>query len=247
LTAATARQTEGFTLVEMMVTIFIISLLAGIALPTIAALFGSGTEEQACNILSAQLRAARSVAIRNATYAGVHVQLADDSSKQNTGLLHVSFAAVVWDDPATPGHQFTLAPDFRPERVPGTVAFGKINSTFVSGGNYRGLSGSDDLRSFTTFTIVFSPTGKVVRQVAGGNVVFDATDALFAESQIKLWDRSLTNDNTGLSGETAVTLFDIKKFIVLREQNDAEAYKYLNENGMFLPVSVHTGQLLPRE
>ena len=74
----------GFTLIELMVVLAIISLLAGIAIPTLAKLFGAGAAEEAHNILSAQLSAARALAVGKGTYAGVHIQLADDTNSWNS-------------------------------------------------------------------------------------------------------------------------------------------------------------------
>ena len=100
----TAGKANAFTLIELMVAITIMMLLAATALPTVSKLFTAGADKQAYNIISAQIAAARAVAIVEGTYAGVHVQIADRDELEN-----ICYAAVVWIDPATSAHEFTLA------------------------------------------------------------------------------------------------------------------------------------------
>ena len=111
----------------------------------------------------------------------------------------------------------------------------------TSAGDYQNLGGPDGLRGFTTLTVVFAPTGKVVKQVEGKKVKFDSTDGLF-DGPTRLWSHATAS---GHLGATAMTIFDIKKFTF----SDGLDYRrdYLNTSGMFLPVNLHTGRLLPRK
>ena len=241
---------RGFTLVELLVTITVISLLVGISLPSMMALFDAGADKQACNIMAAQLMNARAEAIRNMTYAGVHVQLADHNAPGNSALENVCFTAVVWDDPDTPeDNMLTLMPGCSPQRMPRHIALGRIDSAYVTpGGDYKGLGG-DGLKGFTTFTILFSPNGKVATQVEGQNLRFVASGekGLLFSGGGKLWDHSRAEGGTGtgLPGATALTIFNIEKFVFASDASDRA--EYLDINGMFLPINLHTGRLLPRK
>ncbi|MDY6913530.1 MAG: prepilin-type N-terminal cleavage/methylation domain-containing protein [Planctomycetota bacterium] len=226
---------RGFTLIELLTVMGIIVLLAGIALPSVVGLFRAGADAQAYNLLAAQLTAARALAIQESTYAGVHVQLADPD--ENPSLEGVCYASIVIYSGSS---QFGQAPGYIPRRIPGGMAFGELSNTFVnSSGDYQGLSDIDD---FTTFTIVFSPSGSVVVNVAGGNVQFNTNDNLFDDTSpnIALWDATDANDDT--EGVSAVTMFHYSTF---NKTGDRAAY--LNESGQFLPVNVYTGQLFQRQ
>ena len=239
--ARAAGHPAGFTLVELLMTFTIILLVIGIAVPSAVELFSSGAESQAYNVLAAQLIAARALAIRSATYAGVHVQIAALNTGQAEGKCYV---AVVWDDPspATPGHEFTLAEDFLPRQLPGGLAFGEISSTYVnpaSGVYSNTLSSAAGMEGFTTFTIVFSPTGAVVRSVQGGDVTFDGNDAVFSgRPNIKLWEPPSPEQ-----GVAAVVLFNYQEAVA-----SSNAQQYLTAHaGAYIAVNMCTGQLFPRE
>jgi Tfp pilus assembly protein FimT len=77
----------------MLVVISMIALIAGITLPSIVRLFRAGAEEQAYNILAAQLTSARALAVREGTYAGVHIQRADATDELYD--QRICYAAVV--------------------------------------------------------------------------------------------------------------------------------------------------------
>lgn len=303
---------RGFTLIEMTISIAVIVMVASLALPSIISIFGAGSESQAYNLLSAQLTAARALAIQNANYAGVHVQLAaDDSGEEGRcfvaimvydpvsrtfSLDHVSEAGTVsssgdetltesgktWSADQWKGYsvrirlgtgagqirsirentseQLTIEPAWgthpgagakyvifqpsghSPQRVPGSIAFGEIRDPFVDGsGAYDNDNLSDsDLPDFTTFTIVFSPSGSVVRWIRGAPIEFDTTIGLFTtyEDSRRIWDPSNVN---GHAGASAVTIFDYPQ---LAERSEDDRADYLNECGQFLPVNIHTGQVM---
>jgi len=235
----------GFTLMELLVVIGVIALVAAIAIPGIMSILSAGTDSQAYNLMTGELVGARSVAIRNSNYVGVHVQLADASTASgNPELEGVCYAALVEYDRTN--RYFVCNLDFLPRRMPGSMAFGELSGTFVTAaGTFQNLGSTDD---FTSFTIVFSPAGAVAKLVEGRNVTFNAADRLFVPSAAtprRLWDPNVANKGgAGETGMTAVTLFDYKQFAV---RDAAARVTYLNDYGQFIPVNVHTGQLYPRE
>jgi len=237
----TGRHAKAFTLIELIVTISIITLVASIAAPSVMGIFGAGADAQAYNLLAAQLRAARALAIENSTYAGVHVQMADRS-----GLEDTCWSAVVIHDPSNSGNTSTIfyfvpATGFEPQRVPGSLAFGKLTDAFVtdtgSVGYYEDI-GDAVVAEFTTLTIVFSPAGRVNTDLA---VAYDAGERVFDDdpnNAAYLWD-----DPPDANGVWAVTMFDYVQFIA---RDDVGRAAYLDETGQFLPVNRYTGQLFER-
>ena len=252
--AASARPArDGFTLVELLLVVSIITLLATAILPSVLALFASGSALGARNLISAQLTAARAVAIRYATHAGVHVQLADG----DPNIERACYSAIVWDDPNdTNYYLFSLAEGYTPRRIKGSIAMGqpRMNSApltdFVDNVSYEYLNlGDNDANDFTTFTIVFSPTGSVVKYVAGsGKIVFDAAGDLFTDDVItgrrRLWDAVVANDDhgTGIPGEpgtTALVIFDYGEF---RRGTGPQRAELLNRTGRLVATNIYTGQ-----
>jgi len=245
---------NGFTLTELLVVIAIIVLVAAVALPTVIGLFSAGADAQAHNVIAAQLAYARALAIQNDTYAGVHVQMADATT--SLAEEETCYAAVVIYNQSA--GTFSLATGCKPQRIPGSIAFGQLRDDvdvnndgntsgtgeagFVSGGSYRNLADAS-LPGFTTFTIVFSPSGQVVTRVAGGNVVF-APGGLFTPAATAVWDLNTAKAAASSTGVAAITMFDYRE---LNLRSAAERIIYLNESGQFLPINVYTGQLFPRE
>jgi prepilin-type N-terminal cleavage/methylation domain-containing protein len=238
---------RAFTLVELMVAVAIIVLIVALAGPSTVTLFTSGAESQAYNLLSANLTAARALAIRQGTYAGVHVQIGATDTTRGKCYL-----AVVWDDPSTANHDFSLAEDYAPKEVPGGMAFGEVRGDFFSGTNYD----VSDQGDFTTFTIVFTPDGTVTRSIQGGLISFDQADSdrdgdvdgddnpVFrsTDDNIRLWNSALVFGAAEELGAAAVTSFNYA------EATGGVLNDYLNaHNAEYIPVNMSTGQLFPRE
>lgn len=247
------RQRPGFTLVELMVVTVVIVLVAAIALPTIAQIVGSGAQEQAYNLLAAQLASARALAMLESTYTGVHVQPADEDRVEDGDLEERIYTAVVIYDHEN-GY-FDVADGFDPKPLPGKTAFGEISDYFVTKdsdvSDYRSthLSDDDDIEDFMTFTFIFSPDGSLVRTLHGKDsdgddyeLTFSDEDGFFRGDD-RLWDRALADDDE--QGVLAVCLFNYTDFTIL--DSGSNRADMLNEAGRFLPVNVHTGQVFPRQ
>ena len=225
-----------------MVVIGVIVAAAAIALPSFISIFTSGADKQAHNLLSAQLAAARALAIENSTYAAVHVQLndgvEDDGGTPIPQESQVCYSALFILNNDT--GWFELAPNFFPRAMPGMTAFGKLNDTYVDGtGNYKNMG---DVTGFTTFTIVFSPDGSVVKQVNNADITFETGEengSIFhLDDPRQLWEPPGVKP-----GATAVTLFNYAEFIGRAAAVRAD---YLNLNGQFIPINVYTGGLFKR-
>ena len=247
------RGRGAFTLVELLVVLSMIVLIAATVIPSVLKVFAAGTDAQAYNVLTAQLAAARALAITSGTYAGVHLQHADPDA---TALTDVWFAAVVSYEDVNPDEnildmKFTLADGYTPRRLPGSMVFGEIRGTFMNGSDYQGVGSDGGVEDFTTFTVVFAPSGAIVRQVQMRNITFDGGAAIFddADDPGCLWDPDVANDDhdggdDGESGAIAVVLFDYSAF---RELAAAQRDEYLKGSGQLIPLNVYTGQPFPRE
>jgi hypothetical protein len=148
--------------------------------------------------------------------------------------------------------KFTLAPGYEPRKLPGNWAFGEVlgpgsyvkaDSTYDA--TKLGNGGPENIYTFTTLTVVFSPSGQLVRKVNGKDIEFEfdtstPTNTLFSGTT-KIWDSSLVSP--AKAGVAAVTMFDWSK---VRFMDAAGRAAELSKSGQFLAVNVNTGQLVIR-
>ncbi|MCY2928440.1 MAG: prepilin-type N-terminal cleavage/methylation domain-containing protein [Planctomycetota bacterium] len=247
------RVRGGFTLVEMIVTICVISLLMMIAMPGLVQLFRSGADAQAYNIASTELVNARVNALQKGLYSGVHFQAGDAQPGRGQNF----YAAVVDNHvestttTTTPVSTFRLASGYMMQELPGRIAVGQATSEFVdNSGNYTGDFSDTNLPNFTSLTVVFGPQGSLVQTIPDATtgapkpILFDVTADLFAGAQ-PLWLAATANGTgTGKNGVSAVCLFD---YITLRSWEVGKRKDYLTQFAQVLPVNMYTGQLYERK
>jgi prepilin-type N-terminal cleavage/methylation domain-containing protein len=233
---------KGFTLIELMVVVALVGVAVALALPSIMYLFTAGADSQAYNLIGAQLTTARAIAIRNHTYAGVHVQMPDTTLWPK--LWQTCFSAIVVRDRKTG----LFRVQGQPQKVPGSYAFGKIDSSTVSGGAYAALAGSSP-DAFTNFTVIFTPAGELARCTDSGAVQFDATDPIFSSVSVS-GTTSVTGESrlwalpANADGVLALTMFSFAEYSLLTGSNRVA---YLDKYAQFLPINAHTGQLYRKD
>jgi prepilin-type N-terminal cleavage/methylation domain-containing protein len=274
------HDSRAFTMIELMVVIAIIAMLALVAMPSVVAIYNSGSDAQAYNMAAALLTAARSEAIQQGKFTIVHFQLGvvqtirgrdylghsggawywrDSDGNVNRSKDGLMCAAIfVYDQPSAPG-TWSPAVGRTVYRFPGSMAFGQVDEKFVAGGSINGTaadtgainsaaSGFDD---FTTFNVIFSPTGAVVKQFNGKNVDLRNLSGIFAPdlgasstdvSPTVLWALGpITMAGQPEPGVSALTMFDYNQF-----DKAANKATWLNGNGQLIAINVYTGQLFPR-
>ncbi|MDP6634261.1 MAG: prepilin-type N-terminal cleavage/methylation domain-containing protein [Phycisphaerae bacterium] len=246
------RRAKGFTLIELAVALTIILMMITMVVPTLSKMLSSRASMEAFNLVAAQLTAARAEAITGNTYAGIHVQLGAQPDMRETAysmIIGLTEDEVLKDDP-----KFTRQGTFLPQELPGGTALGQLTADFVEdkppsspdpdnpddSGVYKNIGSDTQLKRFCAFSIIFSPDGSVAQRVKSANVLFNVSDPMF-NGDTQLWDFNLANDKPGV---TAFTIFDYKKVLKLES---SDRITYLNENGQFLPVNMHTGQLFDRQ
>ncbi len=230
----------AFTLTELLVVIFVIGLLAAVVLPSTMSLFTAGADAQAYNALAGQLAAARMLAIQQRTYAGVHAQLADPNGTYTRGLVNTCFTAVVQQDP---NGDFILAEGFSPHKMPGSIAFGRVDGPFYDKNTGKYLP--NDPNRFACLTFLFAPNG----QLEAGKTVIYATDAnqpVFFDNTRKtyLWDKSVANHNDCKPSVKAAVMFNYDKFNKINLFTDKDTF--LKQYGQMIVVNLYTGTLLGR-
>jgi len=260
---------RGFTLVELLVVLAIISLVAAISLPSIVRIFTAGAEQQAYNVISSQLASARAYAVQNRTYAGVHYQLAHpvlDPSLRNRCYSLVVRPATATDDLDLNNDgmddiavgEYIGAEGFVPRALPYPMAIGDINSRSVDSATGQFYPfGSDPATDsifddFTACTILFDAAGRLVTDPQT-QIVFADQQNLFdmaMGNRLYLWNPNVGNDVAnaerdglpGQAGAQTLLLFDIERYNAAFNKAD-----YLTRYGRVLAINVYTGQLMGRD
>jgi hypothetical protein len=247
----------------MLVVISMIGLIAGITLPSIVRLFGAGAEEQAYNVIAAQLMAARALAIREGTYAGVAIQRADATDELWDRCICYS-AVMIFnrmgdrDQDGTTNAIFELAPGFEPRKMPGHIGF-------VDGDELERVGTYDDDQELYTFFghmtyhsgyamyVVFSPDGKLVRYVNDKKVglgldcpLFLGPGESFEDKPDAVWESNRCGKGNEQYEIGCTTLVMVDLVLLERVGGGVDRAEFLNETGVFLPINMHTGQLFPR-
>ncbi len=168
------RAKSALTLVEMTVVIAIAAVLAGLALPAARMMFRSFESQSGTrSMISSALASARAIAAKEQTYAGIRFQ----KTYHPKGPAHASqyIIFIIYDYQATGlADGFRAVPGLEPIKLPDSI--GVMDMRIVERSKTKSIDwiidrkdrikSDRDLTDTTTFSIIFSPSGKaVVRHV----------------------------------------------------------------------------------
>ncbi|MDO8304037.1 MAG: prepilin-type N-terminal cleavage/methylation domain-containing protein, partial [Sedimentisphaerales bacterium] len=169
------RETRnGFTLIELVVVIVIIAALVAIAMPSVKALKKSYDSTGAESLISSALSNARAIAAKERRYAGVRFQKAYDATKDvNDWPQYMVF--IVSEEPQKMGGLtigYRAVDGLKPIKLPDNIWVMDLNRRANTGnpsvtndqvvGSDPQISSPIDVNDTTTFSIIFSPTGKLI-------------------------------------------------------------------------------------
>ena len=233
------RTKPGISLMEMTVVVAIVALLAVLAMPAVRALIGSfETSGGAKCMISAALSTARGIAAKEQHYAGVRFQKAYNRDDPDNPLNAPQYMIFIVNDPAIGAYFFRAVDNLQPIKLPESIGVMDLNL-----GSTGQIVVSDDMidnyweiRDATTFSIIFSPAGKMVIHrvqirnrdgyVDGSNTYVSNDDIFNKKKQVDAefamfyqddYDGSLANGygNLGLGPEpsrNSFIIYETKKF-----------------------------------
>ncbi len=171
---------SGLTLTEMTVVIAVIVLLVSLGLPAVRAFFNSfESGSSAMSTISAALASARAIAAKNQRYAGIRFQ----NTCRTQNLLEASqYMIFIMQDPDMMAHGFRAVQGIKAIKLPDSI--GVMDLTIVTNRNIINPTNSVEMRldaptltdqqrdglidedreltDTTTFSIIFSPSGKLI-------------------------------------------------------------------------------------
>ena len=176
------RKQSGFTLTEMTVVVVTIALLVSIGLPAVRALLKSfESESGAKTMISSALASARAIAAKEQSYAGIRFQKAYDSNPMNASQYMVF---IIHDDKILRSVRGNLGcravEGLNPIKLPDSVGVMdlKLGSQDDEKVNMDGeINDPYKLVDVTTFSILFSPSGKLLlhrHKAQNGNNINDS-------------------------------------------------------------------------
>lgn len=152
---AKSRQ-SGVTLTEMTVVVAVIALLVTFGLPAIRAFRGAfESGGSAKGLISAGLATARAIAAREHRYAGIRCQ------QDLHGYQYMIFIVHDFDE-TNLANGFRAVEGLKPIKLPETIGVMDLYTRGVHIIDNGGIDESDEVLDTTTFSIVFSPAGKLV-------------------------------------------------------------------------------------
>ena len=250
---------KAFTLTELLVVLGIIVLVMGIVLPSIIPLLASGTAIQVRAVVSALLGAARGMAIERQSYALVHFQMGVDDKCWAAVLIYDNREknADGTDNPTF--RKFVPAEGYKPRKMPRGFALGEVTAMFTSpdGKQFTNMFDFPAGRMnpfFTTFSVIFGPDGCLADLAPGidgalATPQIDITSILFDDAGAqRIWHSTMPGlDERGVR---LMVLFSYKELTSLPPRaffNNPSRESYLEQNGTYLVVNPHTGQLIPNQ
>lgn len=164
----TRLRQSGISLMEMTVVLAVISLLVGLSLPGIRAFYNSfESRGGARSVISAAMASARAIAAKEQRYAGIRFQkIYDrDAVEPNDPLTAPQYMIFIIQDPNIMAYGFRAVKGIKPIKLPDSVGVMDLKLGVES--NRDILSDEDifeekQVRDTTTFSIIFSPSGKLV-------------------------------------------------------------------------------------
>jgi hypothetical protein len=199
----------GVTLTEMMVVIGIAALMLGLAIPTANVLLNSfESESGAKSIISSALASARAIAAKEQRYAGIRFQKMGDPNNPEKASQYIIF---IIQDPNIDnvfGYGYRAVEGIQPIKLPDSIGVmdmtivtqrnksNPINPTEiriddpVSGGDSR-INDNFELLDTSAFSIIFSPSGKLVIQ------------------GVRVWNRNGRTDNLS-SDDVFNTIYNVE-------------------------------------
>jgi type II secretory pathway pseudopilin PulG len=268
------RKNSGITLTEMVVVIGAVAVLTALGLPAIRAFIKSfESEATAKGAISASLASARATAAKEQRYAGVRFQQKwEEGGKE--GCQYMIF--IIHDQQETGlEHGFRAVKGVNPIKLPDHVGVMDLRVRTNYGANYNDAEDSEDqtiigfddriddieeLRDATTFSIVFSPSGKlVIRDVRVRNKdgeprpdgLNDSGDDIF-NSPVNIEENNtgmFVQDDyayLGLGQEPSKKSFVIYDRNVFKNVNQDDRYKDCLKNIEPIYINPYTGTLIDR-
>ena len=182
----TRYRQSGRTLAEIVVVIAAIVLLGSLGLPAIRSFLGSFESGAGAKpVISAALASARAIAAREQKYAGIRFQKAYNPDAPLDPLKADQYMVFIINDPGIGAHYFRAVKGLEPVKLPdglGVMDFailinrnvqnpvnpGVGDQVFLNDPNLTPadrdgwLNEPRELTDTTTFSIIFSPSGKLV-------------------------------------------------------------------------------------
>jgi type II secretory pathway pseudopilin PulG len=267
------HRTIGLTLIEMTLVIATIALMVGLALPAVKGMIHSFQSEGAArSMISAALNSARTMAVTRQRYVGVRFQnvcTSDDPLDQLKGLLDAPqyLVFIMYEERKAMDNMsngFHAVEGLAPIKLPDTI--GVMDLTKVA--DDMTIDTLPELNDATAFSIVFSPSGRVVVQdvrvrnregyfqpdntpgsgKASMDDVFNSTTNII-QYQCGMF---IQDDYTalGLTGEpsrTSFVIYDRSIFRRVFERRTAWTQYLKDLKSRSLYVSPYTGRLMASE
>jgi len=252
---------SGLTLIEMTVVIMVVALLVTFSMPSVRALFKSFEFQSGGKpMISSALAAARAIAAKEQRYAGIRFQ----SAYRTKGCLMAPqyMIFIVYEEPRKMGNLsngFRAVEGIEPVKLPESIGVMdlRVRTSVSSSSNDRPIAESDlddanpvnldiygnnkYVTDTTTFSVIFSPTGKlVVHDVRVRNKdgkyqpnpsesdddIFNSTVNVVSYSKAMFIQDDYPE--FGLGEEPSRRSFVIYDKSKLAQMNAAERYKYLH-------------------
>jgi len=178
------RQQNGMTLAETIVSVTIIAIMIAVAIPAARVLQDSLHSSGAKSMISSALSAARALAARNQRYAGIRFQYDPNGNNQYIiFILHDS------ENLSLPKPGFRAITGLKPIKLPENLG------VMENIGGDNDIDSPEKLTDKTTFSIIFTPAGKlVIREVRVRNKDGQGDSPFYGDSLDEIFNKKAKVD-----------------------------------------------------